>query len=347
MDLKNFLSDYSQKAEIFLRNFFQKKKEEALKIDYSLFEALDSFEKSLSGGKKARGALTLLGYQIAGGKDIRAILPVSCGIELFHNFLLIHDDIIDKDELRRGRPTIHKFFADQKKNPHYGLSKAILIGDIGVVLAYELILSADFPKRRIERALQILNDFLLKTLYGQIIDMQFDFKESVSWDDILKVRTYKTSYYTFVLPLSLGAILGGAKGKIFDAIKNFGIPIGIAFQLKDDILGVFGDSKKTGKSNEQDIKMGKKTFLYAKALEVAAPKDKKFLLRWYGVKNLDSKKISRIRKIFRDSGSLEYSLNFSRKLVNEGKKFISSLSENKEIQDTLYNLADFVIERET
>ena len=344
MDAKSYLRNYAQGADKFLNSFFAKKKKASDKIDPRLTEILGVFQNYTAGGKKLRGALTVLGYQLAGGKEIKAILPVSCGIELLHNFLLIHDDIVDKDKIRRGKPTVHAIFSKEKEE-HFGFSMAIITGDVGFFLGYELIINSKFPKDKVTKALAALNDFLLKTAYGQMLDIEFDFRKDVSWNDILKVRTYKTAYYTLVMPLTVGAILGGAENKVIKAIENYGIPVGIAFQLADDILGVFGESDKTGKSNESDIRDGKKTFLFAKALELAKGRQRHFLLKWYGSDKLDEDKIERIRKIMKDVESLNYSQEFAEKMAERGKKYISKMTKNSECQEILASLADLIIDR--
>lgn len=345
MSAKAYLLDYSQKANVFLNSFFESKKKTAGKIDSDLANVIEVFQNYSKGGKKLRGALTVLGYKSTGGRNLKAIMPISCGIEVFHNFLLIHDDIIDKDKLRRGMPTVHEIYA-KGKDIHYGNSKAIIVGDIGAFLGYELMLTSSFSKEKVVGAIGRLNDFLTKTAYGQILDIDYDFKKEVTWDEILKVRTYKTSYYTIVLPLTVGAILAGADKKSLLAIENYGVPVGIAFQLVDDILGVFGKSGKTGKSTESDIKEGKKTLLYAKALELADKEDKKYLLKWYGNSELDAKKIEKVRKIIKESGSLDFSGVLAKKLSEKGKKSIGQITKSKKEAEVLESLADFIVDRE-
>ena len=346
MNAENYLKAYSQKANKFLDSFFLKKKALAQKIDPDLGKILQVFLDSSKGGKRARGALTVLGYESSGGKNFEAILPVSCGIEMFHNFLLIHDDIIDKDRLRRGKPTVHTIYA-RKRGEHYGNSKAIIIGDVGAFLAYELLLSSDFSKERTLEAVAKLNEFLLKTGYGQLLDIDYDFKKQISWEEILKVRTYKTAYYTIVMPLTVGAILAGASKSVLSAIESYGIPVGIAFQLVDDILGVFGSTGKTGKSNLSDIRDGKKTFLYAKALELLGAPEKKFLKKWYGAGDIGEKQTREIKKIIVSSGALDYSKKLAEKLVMEGKKYVPKITMDKKYQKVLESLADFMITRES
>lgn len=344
MDARLYLKNYALKEERFLKNFLKKKKTSAKKIDKSLEEVLNVFEKYASGGKKVRGALTVLGYQIGGGKDLKKILQVSTAIEILHNFLLIHDDIIDKDEIRRGKKTVHALFSE-KYGEHYGNSKALIVGDIGSFLAYELISNVTFQREKKIKAMQVLSDYLLKTGYGELMDIDFDYKEKITWDDILKVRTYKTAYYTFAMPLSVGLSFSNGKKDKQKAMEKYSINIGIAFQLTDDILGVFGNKRVTGKSAERDIREGKHTLLIIKAIELANKKDKAFLKKWYGGEKLDAKKIRKIRKIIKESGSLDYSLKHAKELAKKGKSYIPKITKNKEYAEVLSSLADFIVER--
>jgi geranylgeranyl pyrophosphate synthase len=345
MQAYDYLKRYSIRADLLLNSFFKKQKILARKIDPDLAATLGVLQDYSQGGKKVRGALTVLGYEVCGGKNKKLILPVSVGIQLFHNFLLIHDDIIDRDLKRRGKPTIHAFYA-KKKSGHFGESKAILIGDMAAFLGYQMVVSSDFPKEPKIRALKILNEFLLKTAYGQLLDIDYDFKKVVSWDEIMKVRTFKTAYYTIVMPLTIGAIFAGADNKVLSAIEKYGASVGIAYQLADDALGVFGSTTKTGKSNVSDIREGKKTFLYAKALEMGSPSQKAFLKRWYGAPGVDKRKASEIRRIIAATGSLEYSTGLAQELVNKGKKHIPQITRSEKYQKILENFADFVITRD-
>ena len=333
----DYLSEYSAAAEAFLGKFFAEKKKEAQKIDPELKRALEIFENYSSGGKKIRGAMTVLGYQMAGGRDSRAILPVSCGIELLHSFLLVHDDVIDKDAVRRGKPTVHK---------QVGEPKAIIIGDIGAFLAQELITSSAFPGDQIVAAQKKLNELVLKTMYGEMLDVDYDTRKDIGWEDIFRVRLFKTAYYTFVMPLSVGATLAEADAPCLAAIEAYGANVGIAFQIQDDILGVFGDANITGKSSDSDVKAGKKTFLYTKAMEMAKDQDRSFLKQRYGGKDLKSEEINKIRKIFETSGSLKYSKKLAGEFAAKGKREIKKMTQEPKYQRMLTELADFVVARD-
>ncbi len=331
-ELKQYLDFYAKASESFLRDWIVAKEKEVGRIDSILKNAVETFYDYSKGGKKIRGALTVLGYQMAGGKDLKAILPVSCGVEFIHNFLLVHDDIVDNDKLRRGKPTIHE---------NLGIPKAIIIGDMGAFLGYGLVLGSGSNE-----AASVFNSLLLKTAYGELLDIYFDDKRIISWDDIMKVRTYKTAYYSFVMPITVGAILGKADKRQLEAIKNFGLNLGIAFQLADDILGIYGDIKKTGKSNDSDIKEGKKTLLYSKALSLADKKDRDFLLKNYGKKGIGQSSIEEIRRIIADSGALEFSEKTASEFVEKAKKYITPMTSDKEFRKILFQLADFVVSRD-
>lgn len=331
-ELKQYLAFYAKNSESFLSKWIVSKEREAGRIDPILKNVVETFYDYSKGGKKIRGALTVLGYQMAGGKDLKRILPVSCGVEFLHNFFLVHDDIIDNDKLRRGKPTIHESL---------GIPKAIIIGDTGAFLGYELVLGSGSNE-----AASVLNSLLLKTAYGELLDIYFDDKRVITWDDIMKVRTYKTAYYTFVMPITVGAILGKADKAQLKAIKNFGLNLGVAFQLADDILGIYGDIKKTGKSNDSDIIEGKKTLLYSKALFLAGKKDRDFLLKNYGKKGIGKLATGEIRRIIAGSGALAFSEKTALEFAEKAKQYIAPMTSDAEFRKILFQLAEFVVSRD-
>ena len=344
MEIKPFLKEYSEKIDDFLDEFFLDKVSEAKKIDPLAVDVVKTLSFYIKGGKKVRGGLTYLGYKIAGGKDDKSIVPVSAAVEIMHSAFLIHDDLINSDKMRRGKPTVHEIYAEGHSG-HYGGSIALMIGDLGIFFANQIISSSKFPSQRINQAISKFQELLIKTGYGQILDIAYDFKKNISWEEIEKVRVYKTAYYTFIMPLQVGATLAGAKKVTFSAMKKYGVPTGIAFQLRDDILGIFGKAEITGKSTLGDITDGKRTFLFVKALELAGESDASFLKKYYGSKKLDAEKINKIKKIIEISGALDYSEKLCRKLVGEGKSFIPAITRNKNYQKILSSLADFAITR--
>jgi geranylgeranyl diphosphate synthase type I len=352
MKAKDYLANYTRAAEKFLDKFFLEKKREAAKISPFCQEMIGIYREYMRGGKMARGALVYLGYQCMGGKNKKIALPASAAIEIFHSFLLMHDDWIDGDLVRRGKPTIHvqyeKIFRQKKwqgKAFHWGESMAVMLGDIGCFLAFEILANLEENPERKAEAIAHLCDCLLKTAYGESLDITYDYFKGISYRDTLAVRKLKTAYYSLVMPLSTGAILGGAGKGVVEAIKSYGLPVGIAFQLRDDELGLFGEEESLGKPTLTDLLEGKKTMLILKAIEKLKGKDKKQLLFVWGNEKAKLAEITRAKRLILKSGALKFSQKKARELAEKGKKYIPQITSNREVQDTLRSLADFMIER--
>jgi geranylgeranyl diphosphate synthase type I len=359
MDAKQYLTQYVQQANEALEDYFQEKKKLALEVTEDEVRKTDIpnqmmgvYQDFCKGGKKLRGSLINLGYLSSGGKNNKEIIKTSIAIEIIHAFLLIHDDIMDKDEIRRGAKTIHLRYQDfYNKNlskgeaNHYGLSMAIDLGDCGAFMGMEIIAGADFPGENKAKALKFLGNVLLRTAFGQGLDVTYELTENISEDDVMRVHLNKTAHYTISGPLSVGALLAGADKKTLEAIKKFGVPVGVAFQLRDDELGLFSSKETLGKPIGSDVREGKITVLRIKALEKANKKDEKFLNYAYGNRKLTDEEVERVRKITEETGALKYSQKLSRKLVEKGKKFVPKITSDPEYQDTLLNLADFIITR--
>lgn len=352
MDAKKFLAEYAEEAEKYLDNFFAKEEKEAVRISQICSQMMKIYRDYMEGGKKARGALTYLGYQLTGRKDKDVGLPASIAIEIIHSFLLMHDDWIDKDLLRRGKPTVHvqyeNIFKENmwKGEPrHWGMAMSTVLGDTGCFLGFQILNSLPCDPERIRSATAYLCDYLIKTAYGEVLDITYDYIKGISHRDILKVRELKTAYYTIVMPLAVGAVLGGAKKQVVEAIEGYGLPVGIAFQLRDDELGLFGEEERLGKSTLSDLLEGKKTLVILKTLEGLCGKDRQLLLRVWGKREAKKEEIVKVKKIIIDSGALEFSKKLSQELVQKGKKHVPQITDDRLFQDTLYSLADFMIER--
>jgi len=346
MNTKDYLKVYATRADAVLDEFFTIKKREARNISPIAVEMVDRYHQFTVGGKKLRGAEIKLGYELCGKRAGKEIIKASTAIEIIHSFLLMHDDIMDQDALRRGKPTIHQQYA-ANHDPHFGLSMAITTGDLGMFLAYEALINTRFPLRQKVNAWQILNQTIIETAYGQALDLTYETSSKITTEDVLRVHTYKTAIYTVTTPLQIGATLGGATRQKLQAIERFGLPIGVAFQLHDDELGMFSDEKILGKPADSDLKEGKNTLLFVKALENENSEQKKFIKYAHGNPNLTLKEVEKVRRILIDTGALTYSQKLSHKLVERGKKFVPQITKDSKLQNTLYNLADFMIERES
>ena len=351
MKAKDYLKDYVQKTAPLLKEFFQGEKKKFAKISPIGAEMMEIYLKFM-GGKNIRGSLTKLGYECFGGKNEKAILEASLMVEICHAFLLMHDDIMDQDSLRRGLPTIHAQYEKlhncrykKGEQKHYGTCMAIDLGDAGFALSHQILAEADFPDEIKMKVLRKFSKQILTTAFGQAIDVSYEHLQKVTEADVMRVHHYKTANYTITGPLQYGALFAGVKEEEVKKIEEYGLPVGIAFQLRDDELGIFSEEDKLGKPVGSDIREDKNTILHIKALEWSNPKDKKFLKYAYGNRDLTKAEVEKVKEITIKTGALAYSQKLSRQLVEKGKKIVPQITKNLEYQDTLCKIADFMIER--
>lgn len=253
-----WLVDYRLRVEEALREFFAEKRERARAIDPALFTLvaeLDAF--TMRGGKRLRGALFAAGYASASGDvDLTPSVLAGAALELLQTYLLIHDDWMDGDDTRRGGPSAHASLRAHFADVHVADSVAILAGDLASSYAWELLRRAPFANFDVAaRAFAELHE---DVIFGQHLDV-------VGSENVALVGQLKTGSYTVRGPLRLGAILGGATEEQLAAVDAFSAPLGLAFQLRDDLLGTFGNAEKTGKSADRDLRSGKRTALVAEA----------------------------------------------------------------------------------
>jgi geranylgeranyl diphosphate synthase type I len=330
-----------------LEKFFKEKIKEIRKISPLLREVTNNCgEFILKGGKRIRPILFYYGYLAAGGRNKKAILDASISIEIIHNYLLIHDDIIDRDELRRGKPTFHQKYKEIYQNEHLGISAGIVTGDLASIFGYEILAKSNFSDFLKVKAINNLNQILIDVGAGQILDTFLGIDHQLSQDEIFKILEYKTARYTIEGPLYLGAILAGANEKILKQISQFAIPLGIAFQIQDDILGMFGNEKKLGKPVGSDLKEGKQTLLIFKARKLANKKEKQTIEQALGNPKLTKKQLEKVREIIIKTSSLDFAKNLAKKLVSQSKSIIKKSNFPTNFKEFLIKLADFIIERE-
>jgi geranylgeranyl diphosphate synthase type II len=283
------------------------------------------------GGKRIRPVLCLMGNELFGPIEEDA-WQLATAIELFHNFTLIHDDIMDRAPLRRGKPTVHD---------KYGSSTAILTGDVMMVVAYEYISKIVSP--HIRRILHLFNQTAAYVCEGQQLDMDFETREQVTMEEYLHMIGLKTSVL-LAASLQLGSILGGASLGNQDKIYQFGKNLGLAFQIQDDYLDCYGDADKFGKKVGGDIVAGKKTFLLIKTLEVATGAQRR------RIRELETAapdgKIAGMLELFHDCGVDAWVRELKeqyRKAAAQSLEDVAVLSVRKE---PLRQLTDFLLQRE-
>jgi geranylgeranyl diphosphate synthase type I len=344
MDFKKELKSYKAKIDKALIERLELEKERAKKVNFANKKILDFIiDFCERGGKRIRPLLLIKGYEAVGKKLTQEIIRVSICIELLEAYLLIHDDIIDRDGLRRGGPSFHKMTSKWKKNSHFGLSSAIIAGDMLGSLAAQVIIESKFSEHFKLRALSEFIDAELCCFHGELYDVILE-QEEATEEDFFRMVDLKTSSYTTKAPLVIGAILGGGKEKEIETLREYGRLLGRAFQIVDDILGTFGDKKITGKPTASDIKQGKKTLLLLYALQKATPKDIAFLHNSVGNRRLKKQDLQRVKEIFIRTGALDYARKKISQYTEKAKEILNFFPSEK--VTFLSQLADFIRDRD-
>jgi len=275
--LKDFIQSLRALIDARLRRYLDAKAIETCELAPSALELTEVVDSLTSrGGKRLRPVLLAAAYRaVQPGGDVERTLEAGAAVELLQSFLLIHDDFMDRDEERRGGPTAHVVLQRAHGgDAHRGASLAVLAGDLASTYAWELLLEAPFAARR-DEALQCFIRAQKEVYLGQHLDVVGD-------PDTQRMQQLKTGSYTVRLPLELGALLGDASPAQLGALRSFGEPLGEAFQLRDDLLGTFGDPAVTGKPRGNDLRAGKRTALIAEAEELLSHDDRAVLDRAHG-----------------------------------------------------------------
>jgi geranylgeranyl diphosphate synthase type I len=224
----------------------------------------------------------------------------------------------------------------------YGLSTAILAGDLALSFAEQILTEAPFPQERLRRARSFFDQMKIQVLYGEYLDVLSGYKKEISEDAALQILDLKTARYTVERPLHIGATLAGADIKTLEVLTAYAIPLGQAFQLQDDILGVFGDPKVTGKSSDSDLKEGKMTVLLANALSLASLRQKQILSKAIGNPNSKSSDITKVKQIIINTKALDITKEEIDRLILKAKKALINVKLENNSKDFLLGIADFI-----
>ena len=343
-NLTEFFLSYKEELKVIdkgmnkINNSFIDKNDNAVVKDL-----LDKFIYMNSGGKYIRAFLISLGYHIASKTEDDYYIPLATAYETFQTSILVHDDIIDKANMRRGKKTIPTQYIDKfnkydKQDEDFDTIKvetansmAICAGDIGFFLTTKIIVDNYAKNDNLDKILSLYNDVLINTGKGEVIDVLLPFvdkyssKYKVKESDVYDIYRLKTAWYTIIGPFSLGLLLGGMNSKTLNNIRKVFEPIGIAFQIKDDILGIYANEKNLGKNNS-DIKENKQTILYSYVINKTDYKED--LLKYYGKSELSAEDINKVKEIFEKSGALEYATKKMDSLFEEGR---NQLKNNRKI----------------
>lgn len=326
MNLNYELKVYVKKFNKHIIEYLDQIKPEILK--------LSSLHLIKSGGKRLRPFI-LSKVSECYGIEFEKSLPAAISVELIHNFSLIHDDIIDKDKFRHGIKTVHE---------EYGIPYAILSGDTLFSLAFKSLenLRQNFSLKIINKAYNELSNATYRLAIGQGLDMYLSYNKIFNYNLYIEMIKNKTAAL-FETSCVIGALLGNAKKYEIFLIRNFAKNAGIAFQIKDDILGVFGDSKITGKPVGSDIKEGKKTLIIIYAMKNSDKKFQKNILKILGNKNVSQDKIRNLIEDLKKIGAYDYAIYKSNEYINKALYFAEKLPGK--VKEILTTFSDFLIKR--
>ena len=265
----------------------------------------------LDSGKRLRPLFAYAGFAAAGGSLEKPVVRAMAALELLQACALIHDDLMDGSDTRRGKPSIHRHFESMHVQeeldgfaPHYGLSAAVLLGDLALVWSDQMLNSAGLTNEQFSRVAPYYNEMRVELMAGQFLDIHEQTQKTTSVDRSMKIARYKSGKYTIERPLHLGAAMTTAPApEIFAALSAYGLPLGEAFQLRDDLLGVFGDPSVTGKPAGDDLREGKRTVLIAMTNDRQSESQRELARKHFGKPDLDVEGVAVLREIIESTGA--------------------------------------------
>ncbi|MDD5561779.1 MAG: polyprenyl synthetase family protein [Candidatus Omnitrophica bacterium] len=301
-------------------------------------------------GKRVRPILFCIGYLGFSGKTPAGLYRSALSLELLHDFMLVHDDIIDRSDTRRGAPSMHamlnRSLYPDKKVKFNGEDLAIVIGDVMYAMGLDAFLSVKEDLARKEAALKKLISAALYTGSGEFMELLLGIKpiEKVTQKDIYKIYDYKTANYTFASPLTMGSALAGAEIRQTERLFSYGILLGRAFQIRDDIIGAFGKEKDTGKPSLSDIKEAKRTLLIWYAFNHAGNKEKSLIRKVMQGGPAGKNALVMIRRIILESGALEYAEGQIKYLFSKAKRKLDGLKMKPGYKQALDNFSRKILQ---
>ncbi len=298
-----------------LRNFFAGRRSQLARISGELSPAMDELEGFvLDGGKRLRPIFAYWGWRGADSDeaDRPAAIAAAASLELIQACALIHDDVMDGSLTRRGRPAVHRHFAalhraqSGRGDPDaHGVALAILLGDFALAWADDLLRGSGFPPEKLQRARPSFEHMRTELIAGQYLDLASQAYGEADLARARRVAVFKSAKYTVERPLHLGGALADGSAELTATYSDYGVPLGEAFQLRDDVLGVFGDPELTGKPAGDDLREGKRTVLVALTVERADPAASALLEQSLGNAELQPADVDRLRQIIVDTGALD------------------------------------------
>lgn len=306
------IADFRQRVSSKVSEVFAEQTPLLLSVSDDLQPMITSISGLMAGGKRLRPAFAYWGWRGAGGEDSDAAISAATALEFLQACALIHDDVMDGSDTRRGLPATHRFFESLHREgawlgsaENFGAGAAILAGDLCLSWADELLFTSNFDHESLVRAKRVYDVMRTELMAGQYLDLLEQSRASADVSRIRNVIRYKSAKYTIERPLHMGAALAGANESIMQSLSDYGLPLGEAFQLRDDVLGVFGDPQVTGKPAGDDLREGKRTALIGFTAELATATDSSFVLQSLGRPDLTATDVDRICSIITDCGALD------------------------------------------
>ena len=343
--------DGLESVEDALRCFFDRAKTRAAAVGPGYLGLWETIEKCAEGGKRFRPRLVLSAYSLLGGTDLDNAAYVAASFELLHTALIIHDDVIDRDFVRRGIPNVSGRYRgvaeaagmDSATAEHIGFSAGVIAGDLALSNAYRLLDRVRAVPATRRRLNEILDEAVFASAAGEFLDIEAVLAPRMPpLEDILNMARLKTSVYSFEGPLQAGAVLAGAEEKLVDCLGDFGRDAGIAYQIADDLLGVFGNESRTGKTNWGDLREGKRTALMS---FVAARPEWDDISSLVGSPGMSAADADYVRRVLVESGARDYSASLAADYASRAQRHLDTDLVPSALRNALQPVAVAVVDR--
>jgi geranylgeranyl diphosphate synthase type II len=334
-----------------LERFFSLAKKRAAPLGDHYEHLWGLLERNTQGGKRFRPRMVMAAYSGLGGTDLEAAANVGASFELLHTALIVHDDVIDRDFVRRGIPNISGTYRDHAVDrgasaeiaEHRGMSAAVIAGDLALFNSYRLIERSGVGVAMRDRLIEVLDEAMFASAAGELIDVDFSIDpENPVVDDILRMERLKTAVYSFEAPLQAGAILAGAPEEVVATLGEFGREIGIAYQIVDDVLGVFGEESFTGKTTIGDLREGKRTVLIAFACTTPEWEPLRHLI---GKHDLSEAEAADARTLLAQCGARAFADDLVRGYASRALALLTEPHIPEALRAELHPVAETVLER--
>jgi geranylgeranyl diphosphate synthase type I len=350
--MRIFFGNNKRQISSFLTAYLRREQKRLGKVNWFAKDALTRFVPFALGGKMLRGGLVMLGFGLTGKKSNPDVLHLASAVELIHSSLVVHDDIMDQDELRRGALTISAQYAKLATSKklslpqHTGESVAVCVGDLGFFIATQLLTQVKFSGNT-RKVIRLVGDIIAEVCVAQMQDVWWGRSNSTpSLPEILKMYRYKTGRYTFCLPLMMGATAGGVSSSTARELEKLGEHLGLMFQIKDDEIGIFGSEKVTGKPVGSDVKENKKTIWQVLLWHKATSVERRKLKTIFGAPKVTQKNIQYIQGLIEKRGVREYIDKLQNGYARQARLIIQRLKAPSESKRIFYELIEYNLKRE-